>query len=559
MGAMGKATKVVGAVAAIVLGGCTGGAPTRDGLKGSVAGTAGSTPSVAGGNASGGGAGGDRPGTSPTARPGVPCGPLTFVAPLTLAPAAAGQAYTRCGTLGPEGAWRVTLAPSGNRLAALTGAGTVRLIATDSWTEVAQLASPLGRMDAVAFSPDGAALATVSSEMGEVALWSTSDGTLLRVFAGPPTSGVDTIAAALAFSSDGGRLATSLGTVINLQTGVSTSWLTGGVSTVVLGTNPENLSFSSPTGGAVPFIRFTAGDARLVVETVFQVGNSPPSARLELRDPATGQAVATMFELYDRALLGFARSPDGRHVAVGKSAEAAVGGFAPGLSVFDAATGAQIAFDATFTGTVLGFSPDSAVLYTRTGTTVNAVGATDLHPIGQVTFPAEVMFLGVSPAGDLVGSIGGATSWWDPATGAIIRTESYSLTAATWSADGRFGAGTGDPASLFHFWREADGAQLGAPAADATTAPPLASLGTPGPAGAPASVTSADGTVTVTASFVVHTHATDYDALAVTETASGTLLRQFGATIGVEPLAISSPGGERLYTPEGPDVAVWCR
>ena len=329
----------------------------------------------------------------------MPCGPLPFVAPLTLAPSAAGQAYTRCGTLGPEGAWRVMLAPSGSRLAALTGAGTVRLIATDSWTEVAQLASPLGRMDAVAFSPDGAALATLSSEMGEVALWSTTDGKLLRDFAGPPTSGVDTTAAALTFSSDGRRLATSLGTVIDLQTGVSTSWLTGGASTVVLGTNPENLSVSSPTGGAVPFIRFTAGDARLVVETAFQVGNSPTSARLELRDQATGQAVATMFEMFDRALLGFARSPDGRHVAVSKAAEAAVSGFAPGLSVFDTATGAQIAFDATFAGTVLGFSPDGAVLYTRTATTVNAIGATDLHPIGQVSWPADVTFLGISPAG----------------------------------------------------------------------------------------------------------------------------------------------------------------
>jgi hypothetical protein len=36
-------------------------------------------------------------------------------------------------------------------------------------------------------------------------------------------------------------------------------------------------------------------------------------------------------------------------------------------------------------------------------------------------------------------------------------------------------------------------------------------------------------------------------------------LRLFGATVDVEPIAISSPGGERLYTPEGPDVAVWCR
>jgi WD40 repeat protein len=556
---MGKATKVVGAIAVFVVGGCTGGAPARDGLKGGVGGAAGSMPSAAGGDGAPAGAGSGGHAGSPSTRPAMACGPLMFVAPLTLAPPAAGQAYTRCGTLGPEADWRVTLAPSGNRLAALTGAGTVRLIATDSWTDVAQLASPLGRMDAVTFSPDGAALATLSSEMGQVALWRTSDGMLLRAFAGPPISGVEGISAALAFSSDGRRLATSLGTVIDLQTGVSTSWLTGAISTVVLGTNPENVNADSPTGGSVSFIRFTAGDARLLILTVYEIGNSPTTARLELRDPATGQAVVRMFEMYERALLGFALSRDGSRVAVGKDAEAEVGGFTPGLSVFDATTGAQVAFDATFTGRVLGFSPDGAVLYTRTGTTISAVASSDLHPIGQLSWPAEVIFLGVSPSGELVGSVGGVTSWWDPTTGEVLRTESFPLTAVTWSDDGRFGAGTGDAASLFHFWREVDGAQLCAPAADTTTAPPLASLGTVGPTSAPGSVTSADGSVTITASFVVHTHATDYDALAVTETATGTLLRQFGATVGVEPIAISTPGGERLYTPEGPDIAVWCR
>src|SRR4051794_5723379 len=321
---MGHATKVLAAVAAIAVGGCRGGALTSDGGKGSAAGAAGSTdsaaartPSATAGNASPVGAGG-RAGTaeSPAARAAGVCGALAFAAPLTLAPAAAGQAYTRCGTVGPEGSWSVTVSPGGDRLAAVTGAGTVRLIATAGWTEVAHLASPLGRMDAVAFSPAGGVLATASSEMGEVALWSANDGRLLRAFAGPPTSGVDTTAAALAFSSDGGRLATSLGTVINLQTGASTSWLTGGVSTAVLQTNPENLSVSSPTGGAVALIRFMAGDTRLFVQTAYRVGNSPPSVRLELRDPATGQVVATMFDMYDRALLGFALSADGRRVAV---------------------------------------------------------------------------------------------------------------------------------------------------------------------------------------------------------------------------------------------------
>jgi hypothetical protein len=165
----------------------------------------------------------------------------------------------------------------------------------------------------------------------------------------------------------------------------------------------------------------------------------------------------------------------------------------------------------------------------------------------------------VSPAGDLVGAVSSSTSWWNPATGAVVQSSGYPLGALTWSGDGRFGAGTGDPAALFHFWREADDAQLCGPAADTTLAPPLASLGTAGPAGENQSATSADGTLTVTSAAVVHTHATNYDALGVTASATGALLRQFGATIGTQPSAISNPSGDRLFTAQGADVAVWCR
>ena len=121
--------------------------------------------------------------------PGVACGTLTLSSTIVLAPAAAGQNYVRCQTLGPETGWQVVLSPTGDRLAARTGAGTLRLLATDTWTEIAQLGSPLGAIDAVAFSPDGATLATLSAEMGEVALWSAHDGTFQRSFAGPPASG----------------------------------------------------------------------------------------------------------------------------------------------------------------------------------------------------------------------------------------------------------------------------------------------------------------------------------------------------------------------------------
>jgi hypothetical protein len=36
-------------------------------------------------------------------------------------------------------------------------------------------------------------------------------------------------------------------------------------------------------------------------------------------------------------------------------------------------------------------------------------------------------------------------------------------------------------------------------------------------------------------------------------------MRQFGATDGLGSIALSVPAADRLYTPVGPDVAVWCR
>ena len=201
----------------------TGGAPGTTGMAGST------------GTTGAGGTGGASAG--PTA-----CGSFTVGNTLTLAPAAPGQAYVRCGTLGPEQGWTVTPSPTGDRLAAITAAGTVRLISTATWTEIAQLASSVGELDAVAFSPDGTRLATLSSEMGEVTLWNAQTGALQTSFAGPPSSTLDTLASSLSFSRDGRKLATSLGTVIDLTTGARTNWRTGAPDTTVLTTNPENLN-----------------------------------------------------------------------------------------------------------------------------------------------------------------------------------------------------------------------------------------------------------------------------------------------------------------------------
>ena len=59
---------------------------------------------------------------------------------------------------------------------------------------------------------------------------------------------------------------------------------------------------------------------------------------------------------------------------------------------------------------------------------------------------------------------------------------------------------------------------------------------------------------------MIHTHSTDWTALHVNAASDGSLLRVFGATGGsVRMVAISQPSGARLFTRQGPDVAVWCR
>jgi WD40 repeat protein len=263
----------------------------RDHGQGNTGGTGVASDAGAGGGGMAGATDGAAGAGGASGGPGMACGALAFTQTIALGPSAIGQNYVRCQTLGPETGWQVTLSPAGDRLAARTSAGTVRLLATNPWSEVTQIGSPLGQIDAVAFSPDGATLAALSAEMGEVTLWNTSDGTLARSFAGPSASGVDTTTSALAFSADGNRLATSLGTIIDVRAGTTTSWLTGAAVSSALVDNPESLAFSSAAGGGIPVMRFTAGDAQLFVETDFQVGNSPTATRLELRAPATGAQI----------------------------------------------------------------------------------------------------------------------------------------------------------------------------------------------------------------------------------------------------------------------------
>jgi hypothetical protein len=220
-----------------------------------------------------------------------------------------------------------------------------------------------------------------------------------------------------------------------------------------------------------------------------------------------------------------------------------------------------LASDATSTDVVLGFSANGKRLFTLNGSVLKVLATSDLHVITQFPWPVGATFLAVSPADDLVATIGATTSWLDSSTGATIRTVPYPLTEVTWTGDGRFGAGSGDPAALFHFWRERNGRPLCAPPPRGPAAPALATLGTlfsPGPNDAGTSATSDDGSIVVTDVAVLHTHSQDWTSFQVTAAADGALLRVFPALGSPGQIAISHPSGARLFTPQGPDVAVWC-
>ena len=140
--------------------GTTGGGAAGSGASGPGA----SGGSVGGAGGAGGGQAGEGGASMPSTRVGTCGAMLALSSDMRLAPAATGQRYLRCGTIGPERDWKIVLSGDGRRLAALTGAGTVRLYATDdNWRDLGQLAAPMGRWDAAAFSPDNTRLATLSA------------------------------------------------------------------------------------------------------------------------------------------------------------------------------------------------------------------------------------------------------------------------------------------------------------------------------------------------------------------------------------------------------------
>jgi WD40 repeat protein len=467
-----------------------------------------------------------------------PCGSVITTETLTLVPAE-GLHYVRCATRGPQVGAAIALSADGRRLAVISDAGTVHLFATESWTELAQLAAPQGAIDAVAFSPDGATLATLSAEIGLVALWRAEDGGFARALPGPPASTINTLRSKLTYSPDGTLLATSLGTVLDVASGATVATFQGGTI--------YQLAFVTPNA--------------LFVELEYQSGNSPQTTRLSVFDLARGGAETVIYEMYSRTLQGSpAVSPNGRMVAVAVDYEGQIGGLAWGLHLWDFGellAGLPHRTDTSFRGRVLGFSRDSAALFTAEGTDLRVLAAANLAEVSRLPWSgAAANFIAVSPTDDVVVAEAGVTSWWSTTSGAVRQTLARPLSAIVWAADNRLGAGV-DGGNLFAMWREADAAEICVAPPTGGPAPALADLGTTLDANGHA--LSLDGSIEITTEFVIHTHSTNYTDVHVRRVATGEELRVFSPTREPRPLALKEPSAAELYSNEGGAVAVWCQ
>ena len=363
-------------------------------------------------------------------------------------PAAAGQPYVRCGTVGPDNHWLVTLSPDGRYLAALTSTGTVRLLSTSDWTEVADFASPVGVVDALAFSPDGEMLATWSGELGLVALWGVSDGCLLRTFVVPPHA-TSYAQGALAFSPDSQTLAVGPTLVVTLDA-PARLWIP-----------PVNPKLPINLESETRALTFAASGTRLMTYSLDPAGNAGWISQLVLRDPANLSSVT--FGIGDLWLDvdGATLSGDGRWIAVvtsSSSSEPPVG-----LSLIDTAAGIRVAGDPASAPTLLGFGPGSQLLYTTGGGEIQSREVPSLTVRAHFAVPDGMSPVAVTPSGLILVSSTQGSAWLDPKTGAVVKSAAFEITHPSFSADGYLGATGSDSGALFRVWREDDATQLCAP------------------------------------------------------------------------------------------------
>ena len=352
---------------------------------------------------------------------------------LAWAPNTFAQDYTRWGL--PEGAKarlgkgrinEIAYSPDGTRLAVASSIG-IWIYDAQTGEELDLLIGPTSGVRSVSFSPDGQTIASVD---GTIRLWDTDTGTHRRTLTGSPLS--------VAFSPDGNTIASgSWDDTIRLwdaHTGRHIRTLTGHTddvnsvafspdgNTIASGSDDETICLWDAHTGR--HIRTLTGHTDTVNSVAFSpdgktIASWGSDRTIRLWDADTGE--------YLRILTGYtlsvAFSPDGKTIASGGWEE---------IRLWDADTGRNIQTLTGHTGSVssVAFSPDGKTIASGGGWEENAVRLWDADTgrnirtlTGHTGLVSSVAF---SPDGKTIASGGGWEDYtvrlWDADTGRNIRT-----------------------------------------------------------------------------------------------------------------------------------------
>jgi hypothetical protein len=350
-------------------------------------------------------------------------------------PDGARPAYRRCGVVG-ETATGIVLSPDGRKVAVLAGEG-VHLIDVASWTETARIVHASDPIDAAAFSPDGARLATASKYLAQLAVWDTADASSLRVTPADPPTDTDGLAPGrgLAFSSDGKRVATPMGTIVDVDSG----------ATVHLG---------NVRGGVNSDLWFLPGDGAVAARTMYHSGDSWVGVVLETFDARTGAQISGIGD--QAALAADRRTMAGRGNQWNPNlvvAHLRPDGTATGGTVYPPGT------YPAFAG-LLAITNGGEALLVLEGTGIEAWSTDDpTKLLGRIELPPGQKLIAMSPADEVVTSGPCGTVAWDWRTGGAVWAQPFQVDRITWDSGGAIAAAIG-PGALWRVWRTDTGEAL---------------------------------------------------------------------------------------------------